>query len=160
MHSEFCTDNHQRVAHIVSGVSEIRDLFPFQLTKMLFDCKHIRKHLRRMIFVRQTVPYRNTGILRQLLHLRLGISAVLDTVIHPAKHARCILDTLLFSDLGSRWIEIRHMHSKVMSSYFKRTSRTRTCFFKNKRNILSRQIMCQLSRFLFCFQICRQIKKI
>ena len=50
-------------------------------------------------FVRQAVPARDGGVLRQLLDDALAEAAVFDAVEHAREHARRVGDALLLADL-------------------------------------------------------------
>ena len=90
-----------------------------------------------MKFIGQSIPYRNTCILCQLLYDLLPISAVLNTVKHPAEYSCRIFDALLLTDLGARRIQISHMHTQIMRCHLKRATGSGAGLFKDQGNILA-----------------------
>ena len=86
---------------------------------MLPDRQKIRQHLRRMIFIRQTVPNRDSGIFCQRLNALLFKAAILDAVEHFTKDTRGIRDAFLLAKLAGTRIKIGRIHAKIMRCDFK-----------------------------------------
>ena len=124
---------------------------------MFTNGQHICQHLCRMVFIGQTVPYRNTCMRCQFFNDFLTKSSVLDSFIHSSKNSCCVCNAFFLADLGSCRIQISSSHTQVMSSYFKRTTGSGTCFFKNKSYIFTFVVLMKLSCFFLCFQVCCQI---
>ena len=160
MHTEFCTYNHQRISHIITGISHIRKFNSFQMTKMLLNGQHVCDHLCRMKLIGQTVPYRNSRIFCQVFHDCLLKSTVLDTVIHTSKYTGSICDTFFLSNLGCRRIQKCGMHTKIKGGYFKRAAGTCAGFFKDQCNVFSSQHIMTNAFFLLFFEFCGQIDQI
>ena len=127
---------------------------------MLLNRQKICKHLCRMIFIGQSVPYRYTCISGKLLNNALFKATILNAIKHTAKYARCILNTLLLTDLRALWIQIGHTHSHIMGCYLKRTSRSCTCLFEDQSNVLTNIIVNRNALFLLVLQLSRKLQKI
>ena len=151
MHTKFGARDHQRITHIVTGITHVNQPTAFQVAEMFTDRQHICQHLCRMIFVCQTVPYRNSCVFCKLFYDILAKTSVLDSLVHSSKNSCCISDALFLSDLGTCRIQICTAHSKVMSSYFKCTTCSGTCFFKNQGNVFAFVIFMKFSGFFLCF---------
>ena len=67
---------------------------------MLFYCHEICKYLRRMIHVREAVPYGNARMLRKKLDDFLLEAAVLYAVVEAAENLSCILKRFLLAHLA------------------------------------------------------------
>ena len=148
------------MSHFVSCITHVHQTDSFDSSEMLPNCKKICQHLCRMVFIGQTVPHRNSCILRQLFHNLLTIATVLNTVKHSSEHTRSILDAFLLSDLRSAWSKICSSHSHIVSRCLERAPCSCTCFFKNKRHIHTAIMINGNSFFLLLLQFRRQIHKI
>ena len=113
-----------------------------------------------MIFIRQTVPDRNSRVLRQLFHDLLTEAAVLDSVEHPSEHPRGILDALLLSHLGACRPEVSRSHSHVVSRHLKRATCPCTVLLKQQGYVLSTPVIYRHTLFLLLLHLCRKIQQI
>ena len=111
MHSHLAARNHQRISHVITGISHISQTDSFQMSKLLLNGKKVSKHLGRMIFIRQTVPNRHTGILCQFFNNFLSKATVLNTVKHTSKHACRIRNTFFLANLGTLRVKVGHAHA-------------------------------------------------
>ena len=127
---------------------------------MLADRQQIRQHLRRMILVGQAVPNWYARVFCQLLHNLLSKATVFNPVIHPAKHSRRILNTLLLPNLRTTWIKVGSSHSHIVCRHLEGASGSSACLLENKGDIHSSVIVNWHAVFLLFLQICRQIQKI
>ena len=80
------------------------------MSKLLLNGKKISKHLGRMIFIRQSVPNRHTGILCQFFNNFLSKATVLNAVVHPAQNPGSVRDGLLHADLAAGGAQIGAAH--------------------------------------------------
>ena len=101
MKAQLCAGDHQGIPHVVAGIAHIYQLHASQTPQLLPDGEHVRQHLGRMIFVRQSVPDRDTCMLCQFFHDLLSISPVLNAVINTPQHSGRVGNALLFPDLGA-----------------------------------------------------------
>ena len=152
--------DHQRISHVVPGVSHIYQFQSFQLSEVLPNRQHIRQHLCGVIFIGQSVPHRNTCVFCQFLHDLLTKSPVFNTIVHPAQNSRSILDALLLSHLGSCRTQVCSSHTHVMGRHLERAACTGTVLFKKQSYILSPVMIHRDSLFLLFFDFSRQIQKI
>ena len=127
---------------------------------MLFYCKKIGKNLRRVKFIRKSVPNRYARILRKLLYNFLSVASVFYSVKHSAEYTCRICNTFLFSYLRTRRVEVCHAHSEISCRHFKSASCTCARLFKNKSNIFALMNSVRYSRLFLCFQVSCQIYKI
>ena len=160
MHTHLCTGDHQRISHVVTGISEICQLPSLQITEFLTDRQKIRQHLGRMILIGQTVPYRHSCVFRQFFHDLLAEAAVLNTIVHPSKYTGCVCNALFLADLRTLGIQISHLNTEVMGCHLKRAARSRTGLLKNQCDIHSLMGFSHDPLLLLFFQICCQIQKI
>ena len=82
----------------------------------------IRQHLCRMEVIGQTIPYRNTRILREILDNRLFVAAVFNAIKHSSQYLGGIGERFLFAHLGAARIQECHAHAEVSSRHFKGAS--------------------------------------
>ena len=127
---------------------------------MLLNCQKVRNHLSRVIFVCQSIPYRNSCIFGKLFYNLLPETAILDSFVHSAKNSRGICDAFFFPYLGTRRVEISSSHTKVMGRYFKGTSGAGACLFKNQSDVFAAKLIYRLAFLFFLFQICGEINQI
>ena len=160
MHAHLGTRHHKRIAHIIAGVTHIRQPDALQMPEMLSDGQQIRQHLRRMKLIRQTVPHRHTGIFRQFLHDLLPETAVLDPLKHASQHPRGIRYTLLLADLRSRRVQISRTQPQIMCRHFKRAACSGACLLKDQRHILAAVNIDGNALLLFILQVCRHIQHV
>ena len=148
MKPQLCTDNHQRIAHVIAGISHINQLYPFQTAQVFPDCQHICQHLCRMVLIGQTIPDRNSCMLCQLLHNLLTKAPVLNSVVNSSQHPRRIGNTLFLSNLRAGRLQICGSHSHIMGSHFKGASCSGTGFLKNQSHIFA-SVMIHRNSFFF-----------
>ena len=160
IHAHLRAGNHVRISHIISCITHIDQFDAFESSEVFLNGQHIRQHLGRMIFVGQTVPYRNSCIFRQFFHDFLPKATIFNSFVHAAQDLCCIRDAFFFTDLGSLRIQIGGSHAQVMCRHFKRTAGSGTGLFENQCYIFPAQRVCQNSFFLFLLQICRQFQQI
>ena len=160
MHSHFCAADHQRVTHIISGVTAVDQFFSFQLSKMLLNGQKIRQDLRRMIFIGQTIPDRNTGVLRQFLYDLLTESTVLDPIEHTAQHTGGIRDRFFFADLRTGRTQISASHAKITGSHFKSAAGAGGVFFEYQSNIFAFEDLMRDAGFFLLFKLRCQFQQI
>ena len=127
---------------------------------MLADGEKIGQNLCRMRFVRQAVPYRDAGVLRQFFHDLLTEAAVFDTVKHTPQNFCGISDALLLSDLRARRIEICHTHAQIVAGHFKGASGARARLLKDQSDIFPPERVHRLAGFFLRFQLGSQIDEI
>ena len=160
MHSQLRTHDHQGIAHVVARVAHVGQLYAFQMPEMLPYCQHVREHLCGVVFIGESIPYRNACMLCKLLHDCLLKPAVLNSIKHSAKHARRVRNRLFFANLGARRVKVCRPHAKIMRCHLKRTARACTGLLKNQCNIFAAQRVVQDAFFLFVLIFCRQIYEI
>ena len=151
MHSQFGACDHQGITHIVAGISHVYQTTSLKISKMLTDGQHIGQHLCRMIFICQTIPYRNSCIFCKVFYDFLSKSSVFDSLIHSSENSCCVCNALLLTDLRTSRVQIGTAHSKIVSSYFKCTACSCTCLFEDQGNIFAFVILMKLSGFFLCF---------
>ena len=113
-----------------------------------------------MILICQTIPHRDTGIFRKLFHDLLTKAAVLDTIIHSAKHARGIAYTLFFPDLRTARVQICALHTQIMCCHLKGAACSRTRLFKNERDIFPCAHRFLHACLFFCLIFCGKLKQV
>ena len=160
VHTHLRTGYHQRVSHVVTGISHISHADPLQVSEMLTDSQKICQHLGGMEFIGQSVPYGNLGVFRQFLYDILSKTTVFDTLEHACQYSGGIGDAFFFTDLGSGRIQISGTHSQIMRCHFKSTSGTGTGLLEDQSHILASEGIYGDSFFLFIFQVCRQVQQI
>ena len=159
VHAHFRAANHQRVSHVVSGISHVDQFDAFQRAEMLPDRQEIRQDLGRMELIGQAVPYRDSGITIQVLHDLLPVSPVLNPVKHTAQNPRCIGNAFLFTYLAPGGIQIGTVHSQVISSDLKGAASARARFLKDQGDIFSGTAGMRHAGFFLLLQIRCQVKK-
>ena len=150
MHTHLRTGNHQRVSHIITGISHIHQFNTLQTPKILSDCQKICQHLCRMILIRQPIPHRHSRIFRQFFHDFLAKATVLDSFEHTSQHSGRIRNTLFLSDLRAFRVQIGSPYSQIMSSHLKGTTSSRTGLLENQRYIFSSMTVHRNSSFFLC----------
>ena len=158
MHAHFGTKYHQRISHIIAGISHIHQLHTFHSAQVLFNGQKVCQHLCRVVFIRQPIPYRNTCIFCQFLHDFLSKASVLNSIVNPAQNSGSIFNALLFSNLGTFRVQICSAHSQIMGCRLKRTACSCTVFLKNQSNVLAFQRICKNTFFFLFLQIRGQIQ--
>ena len=106
---------------------------------MFFYRQEVRQDLRRMIDVRQTVPYRYAGVLCKILDHLLLVAAILDTVKKSAQDLCRILDALLLAHLRTLRVQIRYVSAFIVTCHLEGTPGPRRCLVKQKNDIFSLQ---------------------
>ena len=137
VHPHLCAADHQGVAHVVPRVAHVHELFAGQIAEMLLDRQEIGQNLRGVKFVRQSVPDGDARVFCQLLDDLLPVAAVLNAVVHTAKHARSVGDGFLFADLRAGRVEIRDRHAQIMRRDLERAARPRAGLLENQRSLLA-----------------------
>ena len=160
MKSELRACDHEGVAHVVAGVSHIGEFPSLQFSEMLPDGQHVGQHLRRMIFIGQTVPHRNACIGAERLYDLLAETAVFDSVIDASQHAGSIRDALFLADLGSAGIQIGDMHSEIIRCDLEGAAGTGTGLLEDQSDILACMETVLFPRFFHFLQFCRAIQHI
>ena len=82
MHTHLRAADHEGVAHVEARVAHVDEVDVLQRAEVLPDGQEVREDLRRVKLVRQPVPDRDGGVLRQLLDDALAEAAVLNAVEH------------------------------------------------------------------------------
>ena len=90
-----------------------------------------------MELIRQTVPDRDGGVLRQLFDDALAEAAVLDAVEHAREHARRVGDAFLLADLRASGVEIRAAHTQIVRRDLEAAARARARLFKDERDVFA-----------------------
>ena len=160
VHAHLRAGYHQRVTHVVTGVSHVGHADSLQMSEMFTDGQKVCQHLGGMEFVGQAVPYGHLGIFCQFLHNILSEATIFDTLEHACQYSGSIGNAFLFADLGSGGIQISRSHSQIMGCHFKSTSGTGTGLLKDQRYILASESIYGDSFFLLILQVCRQIQQI
>ena len=119
--------------------------------------QQVGQHLRGVEFVRQAVPDRHAGVLRQGFDDFLSEAAVLDAVVNAAEHARRVGDGLLLADLGTGGIEVGHAHAEVIRSDLEAAPRAGGRLFKDQRDVLAAQRVVRNAGLLLRLQLGRQV---
>ena len=101
MHTEFCGDDHEGVAHVVACITDINELDLVEgLGDVFHDGEAVCKNLSGMIQVGEAVPYGNAAVFCQQLNIALLKAAELNAVIEAAQHLCRILKRFLFAHLA------------------------------------------------------------
>ena len=70
----------------------------------MFRHRHdVGQHLRGVPGVGETIPDRDSGVLRELLDAILGEAAEFDSIEHPAEHSAGVSDRLFTTQMGPTW---------------------------------------------------------
>ena len=140
MHAKLSADNHQGIGNIVSCITEEGQLPSTDIAELFLRCHDVSEHLGRMEIIRQTIPYRDTGILCQFFNNALLVATVLDAVKHAAQNLRGIFQRLFVSHLGRLGIQECDTHAEISCADFKCASCSRRCFFEQQNNLFPLQI--------------------
>ena len=116
--------HHERIRDIVAAITNIGNRAVLQRAEGLLDRQEVREDLRGVIVVRETVPDRHAGVLRELLARLLGESAKENAVVDAAEDAGRVLDALLLAemDVGAR--QVFGAAALVTRRYNRRITRT------------------------------------
>ena len=127
---------------------------------MLLNGQEVRQNLGGVKFVGEAVHNGNAGILCQLLHQLLTVTAVLDAVKHPAQDTGGVSKGLLHADLAAGGAQIGRSHAKVLTGHLKGAAGAGGGLFKNQSDVLSLQIAVGDARLLLSLQIGRSVQKL
>lgn len=137
MHAHLRTADHEGVAHVEARIAHIDEMDAVERAEMLPDGQEVREDLRRVKLVRQAVPDRDGGVLRQLLDDALAVAAVFDAVEHAREHTRGVGDALLLADLRAGGVEIRAAHAQIVRRDLEAAARARARLFKDERDVFA-----------------------
>ena len=151
----------QGIAHVVPGVAQIGvgDLLD-RLGAVLLHRQHVREDLRRVPLVGQAVVDGHAGVIGQDLDQLLVEAAVLDPVVDPAEHARCVLDRLLVPDLRPAGIEVRHVRALVVRGDLERTAGPGGGLLEDEADLLLPEPLDLCARLLLRLELGRQIEQV
>ena len=113
-----------------------------------------------MKLIGQAVPYRNTGVVCQILHDLLAVATVLDAVKHPSQHPGGVGDGLLFTDLAAGGVQIGHFHAQIVGGHLKATAGAGGGLFKDQSNIFAPQLVMTDTGLLFGLQVSGQLQQL
>ncbi|EGE57166.1 hypothetical protein RHECNPAF_470049 [Rhizobium etli CNPAF512] len=142
IHAEQAADDQQRMSHIRAGVADI-GIFDLsnRLVAMFAHGHDVGDHLRRMIFVRQSVIDGHPGVFCQRLHAFLRRAAIFDRIIHAPQHPRRVLEGFLVANLRAGGIEIGHVGALVRAGDLEGASRSRRGLLEDQANFLAFQML-------------------
>src|SRR5690348_13263561 len=106
-----------------------------------------------MEFVRQPVPDRYTGVLRQFFYLLLREAAILDAIVHASQDASGILHGLFVANMRAAGADIGNVRSLVVSSYLEAATRAGRIFLKDECDLLTFQMLYFCTCIFRCFQL-------
>ncbi|MNZ90930.1 hypothetical protein D3C78_1099010 [compost metagenome] len=98
-------------------------------------------------------------MLGQGFHQMLAVTAVLNTVIHPAQHAGGVFHRFLVANLAAARAEIGDLSTLIECGNFERASGTGGVFFEDERNVLALQMAGFLTLLLGLLQIGRKLQQ-
>ena len=139
MHAHFRAAHHQGVAHVVAGVAHIDQLDALEGAEMFPDGEEVRQDLGGMELVGQAVEHGHAGMLCQLVHDLLTEAAILDAVIHPAKHPGGVGDGFLLADLRALGVEVGAAHAQVGGGDLEGAAGAGGGLFKNQSDVFAHQ---------------------
>jgi hypothetical protein len=87
------------------------------------------------------------------------MTAVLNTVIHPAQHAGGIFNGFFMADLAAAWPEISDAGTLIKCGNFERASCPGRVFFEDERDVFSSQMLDFNTVFFIGFQSGRQLQQ-
>ena len=101
VHTEFCGDDHEGVAHVVACITDINELDLVEgLGDVFHDGEAVCKNLSGMIQVGEAVPYGNARMLCEQLNGLLLEAAEFNAVIETAENLCGVLKGFLFAHLA------------------------------------------------------------
>ena len=159
VHAHLGAGDDERIGHVVARVAHEGELHAGKATQLFLDGQKVGQHLRGVKLVGQAVPHRHAGVFRQKFHRILAETAVFDTVVHAAKHARRVLDALLFAHLRAGWVEEGHAHAQIAPRHFKGAARARGGLFKQQHDVAAHQVPVADAQMLFALQALGQIEQ-
>ena len=159
VHAHLGTADHERIAHVVTGVAHIDKLNAFQITEVFLDGQEVGQDLGGMELIGEAIPDRNAGILREIFHDILTETAVFNAVIHAAQNTGGIGNTFLFTDLASGGIQISAVHSQIIGGNLKRATGTGAGLFKDQGNVFPGTAGMRNACFLFGLKVSSKIQE-
>ena len=112
-----------------------------------------------MKFIREAIPHGDSSILRQNIHILLGKAALLDTIIHAAKHARGVLHALLVANMRASGADKGDVGTLVERGDLKGTARARGILLKDERDILAFEALCLDASIFSSFEVRRKLQQ-
>src|SRR5664279_5999141 len=89
--------------------------------------------------VGESVPYRDPGVVRELLDRLLREAAVLDGVIHPAQYPGGVGDGLLAADVRALRAEVGDVRALVERGHFEGAAGAGGGLLEDERDVLAGQ---------------------
>ena len=149
MHAHLGAGDHQRIGHVVARVAHEGEFHAGKAAELFLNGQKVGQHLRGVELVGQAVPHRHAGVFRQKLHRILAETAVFDTVVHAAKHARRVLDALLLAHLRTDRVEKGHAHAQIAPRHLEGAARARGGLFKQQHDVAAHQVPVADAQMLF-----------
>ena len=161
VHTELRAHDHEGVAHVVAGVAHEGELLAVEVAaELLLHGQHVGDHLRRVELGREAIPHGHASVRGEGLDDRLGVSAVLDAVVHAAEHARGVLDGLLLAHLRALGVEVGDAHAEVHGADLEGAAGARRGLLEEQDDVLSLEVAVRLARALLCLEVGREIDEV
>ena len=161
IHAHLGTTDHQRVAHVVTGIAEVSvgDLVE-GFVNMLAHREEVSQHLGRVELVGKAVPDGHAGELGEFFHRGLLEAAVFDTVEHASEHAGRVGHGLLNADLGTAGSKISHMRALVVGGHLEGTTGAGGGLLENQGNVLALQARLLRAGILGAFEVACEVQHV
>ena len=96
----------------------------------------------------------------QLFDAFLALAAVLDGIVHPAEHARRVLERLLVPDLRPGGIEVGDVRALVVAGDLERAARARRRLLEDQADFLAVEMLLLGARVLGALEIAREVEQV
>ena len=113
-----------------------------------------------MVHIGQAVEDRDTRMLRQQLHILLGIAAVLDAIEKTAQYLRAVLQGFFFPHLRGIGVQIRYGAALLGHRHLKSAAGAGAGLFKQQHNMLALECVPTHARPALGLQVVAQVQHI
>jgi len=159
VHTEFCGDDHEGVAHVVACITDINELDLVEgLGDVFHDGEAVCKNLSGMIQVGEAVPYGNARMLCEQLNGLLLETAEFNAVIETAENLCGVLKGFLFAHLAVG--KEGYMCAFVKRGNLECAAGAGGSFFEKKNDVLACKQITRNTGTLFCLKVGGKVEKI
>ena len=161
IHAHLGTTNHQAVAHVEAGISNVGEGHLVEgFAGMLLHGEEVGENLRGMALVGQAVPHGDASVFGQFLNSLLLEATVLDAVEHATQHAGGVLHALLHANLATGGAQIGDVSTLVFCTNLEGAASAGGGLLENQGDVLAFQGGLLGAGILGAFQVASQVEQI